>query len=881
MAISNSSALLKTILHKSLAEGVYRDVVTRASNYYYFLGQTLGWTDELNPPYPLDSYKYELDVRNEIITMKLITPTDVAFVIPRRDWQQDFTYDQFDDSYSTEIIGLDVQNGGAGYTSLPTITVTGGGGTGANFSPVVLDGAIIGIDVWNKGQGYITEPTVTVTGGGGSGAVLKAVIRSTPNAVQKLEDTNYYVMTEDYNVYKCLDNNNGALSTIKPIGTQVTPIYTSDGYTWKFMYNVPIALRNKFMSDEYIPVVSALTNQFYSNGSLENILINNKGESYQEARIVVVGDGFLESDPTFIEDILMSNVGSAYTTPTVTISDPVSDATLFIPTAAVQIGQRIYTNAGHFYEVASPGTMSAIAPSHKIGTVSNGTAALKFVGTRASGTATVVNGEITGITLDGAVRSIDMVIGGEGYITVPNVYITGGGGSNASAVAKVIDGVVRYIDLTNSGDNYTSIPTIKIGDEWQAGLSVLIGEQYFYSGRLYTVTSDGTFDAGSGNYPVHLSGSATNGTAVLTHAGVNATATAKRRFGAGYKSAPIVNITDSPGSNGVDADAYFQTSKSEARMTPILDNGQIVGIIFQDPGVGYSTATLTVTGDGDGAELQADLNVGTIQSLQANNEILTIKGTINSIQVISGGYGYGVANIRIEGDGSGATAEADIDTTSGRITRIRVTDVGQDYTYAIIHITGNGHAGTARGVIAPYGGHGRNSPDELFARTLMFYANVSTDLNQGIAVNNDYRQIGIIKNPRVYDDDIRFKEALGSTCYVIEPSGTFDQSKFPRDSAISLNRLENGEISNKKYRVISTTSNSILIQSLNNDIPSINDTWQNDEQAAEINGATFTATSVGLPQVDKYSGQMMFIDNKAGFTPSADETVTLRTVLKF
>jgi len=881
MAISNSSALLKTILHKSLAEGVYRDVVTRASNYYYFLGQTLGWTDDLNPPYPLDSYHYELGVRNEIITMKLITPTDIAFVIPRKDWQPDFAYDQYDDAYSTEIVGLDVQNGGGGYTSLPTITITGGGGTGANFSPVVLDGAIIGIDIWNKGQGYVTEPTVTVTGGGGSGAIIKAVLRTTPNAIQKLEDTNYYVMTEDYNVYKCLDNNNGALSTIKPTGTQVSPIYTSDGYTWKFMYNVPIALRNKFMSEDYIPVVSALTNQFYSNGSLENILINNKGEGYQEARIVVVGDGYLESDPTFIEDILMSEQGSGYTSPTVTISDPVSDATLFIATAAVQLGQRIYTSAGHFYEVTSPGTMSAIAPSHKIGTVSNGTAALKFVGTRASGTPTVVGGAVTAITLNGAVRSVDMVIGGSGYISAPTIYVTGGGGSNATCVAKVIDGVVRYIDVTNSGDGYTSIPTITVGEEWQAGLSVLIGEQYFYSGRLYTVTVDGTFDADSGNYPTHLSGTATNGTATLEYAGVNATATAKRRFGAGYKTAPIVTITDSAGSNGSGAEAYFQTSKSEARMVPILDNGQIAGIIFQDSGVGYSTATLTVTGDGGGAELQADLNVGTIQSLQANNEILTTKGTINSIQVISGGYGYGVANIRIEGDGNGATAEADIDTTSGRITRIRVTNIGQNYTYAVIHITGNGHAGTARAIISPYGGHGKNSPDEFFARTLMFYANVSTDLNQGIAVNNDYRQIGIIKNPRVYNDDIRFNDALGSTCYVIEPSGTFDQAKFPRDSAISLNRLENGEVSNKKYRVISTTANSILIQSLNNDIPSVNDTWQNDEADAEINGATFTATSVGLPQVDKYSGQMMFIDNKAGFTPSADETVTLRTVLRF
>ena len=879
MAISNSSALIKSILHKSLAEGVYRDVVTRASNYYYFLGKTLEWADELDPPYPLDSYKYELDVRKEIITMKLITPTDVSFVIPRINWEPDFAYDQFDDAYSTEIVGLDVQNGGAGYTSLPTITVTGGGGSGANFTPVVLDGAIIGIDVWSQGSGYTSEPTVTVTGGGGSGAVLKAVIRANPQGVQKVEDTNYYVMTEDFNVYKCLDNNNGALSTVKPVGTQVAPIYTSDGYSWKFMYNVPISLRNKFMSDEYIPVVSALTNQFYSNGSLINILINNKGEGYSEANIIVVGDGFRQSDPTFIEDILMSEQGSNYSNPTVTISDPVSDATQFISEASVALGQRIFTSAGDFYEVVSPGTMSTVAPSHKIGTVTNGSAGLEFVGTRATGSANLSpSGEITSITLDGALRQIDMVIGGSGYTNAPTIHITGGGGNYAQGVAKVIDGTVRYVDVTNPGIGYTSIPTVTIGEEWTASTAVEIGEQYFYSGKLYTVTASGTTGTTA---PTHLSGSATDGTATLTYAGVNATAVAKRRFGAGYTSAPTVTITEDPNGSGSGAEAYFQTSKSEARLVPILDGGQVVGVIQQDPGVGYTTATLQVTGDGEGAELQPDLNVGTIQSLQANNEILTVPGTIDSIQVVSGGYGYGVAQIRIEGDGTGAEAVADIDTTSGKITRIRITEPGQNYTYAIIHITGNGQAGTARAVISPFGGHGKNSPDEFFARTLMFYANVSTDLNQGLPVNNDYRQIGIIKNPRKYNDDVRFKEALGSTCFLVEPSGNFDAQKFPRDSNISLNRLQLGEQSNKKYRVISVTDEALLIQSLNNDVPSVNDTFQNDEEDPEINGATFTVKTVGNPQVDKFSGQMMFIDNKAGFTPSEDETVTFRTVIRF
>jgi hypothetical protein len=44
---------------------------------------------------------------------------------------------------------------------------------------------------------------------------------------------------------------------------------------------------------------------------------------------------------------------------------------------------------------------------------------------------------------------------------------------------------------------------------------------------------------------------------------------------------------------------------------------------------------------------------------------------------------------------------------------------------------------------------------------------------------------------------------------------------------------------------------------------------------------TFTSAGVTAPTVDKYSGDLLFIDNKQAFTPTQDQTVTLRTVIKF
>lgn len=877
--MATSSSLIKTILHKALAEGVYRDVVSKTSNYYYALGRTLKWSDETAPPFPTDSYAYERGVRDDLITLKAIGPSDVSFVIPRVNWTSGEVYDMYDDEYCGEILGLNVISGGTSYTSLPTITITGGGGSGAKFYPMIYDGQIIGIESvgvldTSRGSGYTTTPTVTVTGGGGTGANIKAVLNRPYSGAANLEESNMYVLTEDYNVYKCLDNNNNSISLNKPTGTSVDPITTADGYVWKFMYNVPINLRNKFLSDEQMPVVTALSNQFYSNGSLDSIVITNKGRNYTYARIGVTSpDGYREEDPTFISQISINSGGTGYTTPTLTIGNPVTDANPFIASSSVYLAQRIYNTSYDFYEVVTPGTLSSTAPTHRVGTVQSGTASLKYVGTRAKATATVVGGVITAVNLVGGVREINMTDSGSGYNAAPTISFTGGGGSGASAQAKMNGSSVLYATVSNPGDNYSSDPTVVFGTQWTATTAVLIGQQYFYANRLYTVTAAGTTGSSA---PTHTSGEVSNGTAKLTYVGKPAQGEVIRRYGAGYSSVPTITVTDPSWNASINQPASFsiQTAKSEAKLIPMIDGGQLVGVVFENKGIGYSTATITVYGDGQDATLSADLNIGNIQSLQANNEILAVGGTINAIKVISGGYGYGVATVEIQGDGANATAVATIDTSTGKITKITMTNPGSGYTYANVIINGNGHAATARAIMSPHGGHGKNSQDELYARTLMFYSNVSTDLNQGVAVNNDYRQLGIIKNPKSFGTDQRFQGNIGSACYIVQAN--INTVNFPRDSDCIIERVVDGVTLEKRYRVVAASATSALLQSLDNDVPQINDTFQHT-----TGGQTFTATSVGAPTVDKYSGQLMFIDNKAGFTPSEDETVTLRTVIKF
>ena len=59
---------------------------------------------------------------------------------------------------------------GSGYTSAPTVAISGGGGTGAT-AIAILSGTGVGYFVITaQGAGYTSTPTVTISGGGGTGA---------------------------------------------------------------------------------------------------------------------------------------------------------------------------------------------------------------------------------------------------------------------------------------------------------------------------------------------------------------------------------------------------------------------------------------------------------------------------------------------------------------------------------------------------------------------------------------------------------------------------------------------------------------------------------------------------------------------------------------
>ena len=80
--------------------------------------------------------------------------------------------------YSNEVT-INLGSGGSGYTSAPTCSVTGGGGSDATCTATEKGGAVTGVTLVTSGSGYTSAPTCSLTGGGGSGATCTASLSTT------------------------------------------------------------------------------------------------------------------------------------------------------------------------------------------------------------------------------------------------------------------------------------------------------------------------------------------------------------------------------------------------------------------------------------------------------------------------------------------------------------------------------------------------------------------------------------------------------------------------------------------------------------------------------------------------------------------------------
>ena len=135
----------------------------------------------------------------------------------------------------------------------------------------------------------------------------------------RLYDSNYYVVTSDYNVYICIENGStgapgttdakGKTSKFEPTSTELEPFSAgNDDYVWKYLYTVSPSDIVKFDSTEYIVVPNdwaTSTNSQIQNvreagdstintNKIKTVYVENAGAGYQNNKsetVDILGDG--------------------------------------------------------------------------------------------------------------------------------------------------------------------------------------------------------------------------------------------------------------------------------------------------------------------------------------------------------------------------------------------------------------------------------------------------------------------------------------------------------------------------------------------------------------------------------------------------------------
>src|SRR6056300_1236312 len=149
-----------------------------------------------------------------------------------------------------------------------------------------------------------------------------------------LWDSTFYVLTSTYQVFKCLDNNGGAVTVggNEPSVAEgtTTILTTGDGYKWKYMYTLSAAQQTNFLSTDFMPVS---TNTTISNaavdGGIDIVKIKSAGTGGTDGThtsVPIRGDGSSGEVSVTISSgavsaVTVTSAGSGYTFGYITVAD--------------------------------------------------------------------------------------------------------------------------------------------------------------------------------------------------------------------------------------------------------------------------------------------------------------------------------------------------------------------------------------------------------------------------------------------------------------------------------------------------------------------------------------------------------------------------------
>ena len=232
------------------------------ANVYLMVGHSLPWEgNDATPEDPYDTTEYKNSIFKQGHLLKKITSSDIQPVIPRVDWGSGNVYVAYDQTANLFVKSAATALPGNVNVSITTSNVIANGVNLASISYGITNGSLIKINesikevvsVNAKGDFLHTNTNFSST------ATAQTIYTVQTSSVQYINK--FYARNSHDQVFKCMYNNNGAISTTMPeitLGGELPEnpfIETDDGYYWKYMYTIPSGLKNKFFTDKYMPVI--------------------------------------------------------------------------------------------------------------------------------------------------------------------------------------------------------------------------------------------------------------------------------------------------------------------------------------------------------------------------------------------------------------------------------------------------------------------------------------------------------------------------------------------------------------------------------------------------------------------------------------------------
>lgn len=264
-------------------------------------------------------------------------------------------------------------------------------------------------------------------------------------------------------------------------------------------------------------------------------------------------------------------------------------------------------------------------------------------------------------------------------------------------------------------------------------------------------------------------------------------------------------------------------------------------------------------------------------TLQYQVQDNAVDGSINDIVLVNRGSGYTSNNItvNITGDGLFANAVAKRNTVTFQLESIIVDNKGSRYSFANVRITSNtGTGATARAIISPPGGHGSDPIYELGGSYLMIDTKINNQEGGVLTVNNDYRQIAIIEDPLIYNQSNTISNTAVSQLTILSMAESSSTTNYQEDEWVYQGR----NLANATFRGIVVDwdypNNSLKLSNVTG-IPT----------ADLITGNTTTTTryvnSILDPDMQPYSGKLLYIDHIVPIERSIDQNEEFKIVLSF